>query len=304
MTGNVTSRVLSIQSHVVSGYVGNRAAVFPLQLLGYDVDILNSCSLANHTGYKHGASGIRFKGEDLTQLICGMKENGLLSQLTHILTGYIGSVSFLEAVVDTVQQIRDHKNEDVVFVCDPVLGDNGKLYVPEELIYVYTDKVLRHATILTPNSFELSLLTGMSIESEVDAFAACDKLHKTHGIKTIFTTGVRAKRDEKKVSVLTSSIRDEQHVRFAVDADFIDGTFTGTGDLMSALLLAWTNKLPDDLEGACMHAMASVTGVLHRTMEMPKSEGHCTFRELRLIQSQNEIFNPPLNLVRSRRAFL
>lgn len=301
MTVNATSRILSIQSHVVSGYVGNRAAVFPLQLLGYDVDILNSCALANHTGYKYGASGTRFKGEDLTELIFGMKENGLLSQVTHILTGYIGSVSFLNAVVDTVRQIRAHHEKDVVFVCDPVLGDNGKLYVPEELIDVYINSVLKYATILTPNSFELSLLTGISIESELDTFAACDKLHETHGIQTVFTTGVRAK-DSKKVSVLVSSIRDGRHTRFAVDADFIDGTFTGTGDLMSALLLAWTNKLPNDLEAACMHAMASVTGVLLRTMEMPKSEGHCSCRELRLIQSQNEICNPPLNLVHSRQA--
>lgn len=293
-------RILSIQSHVVSGYVGNRAAVFPLQLLGYEVDILNSCILSNHTGYNQPARGVHFSGDDLIGLVDGMKQNGLLHQITHLLTGYIGSASFLRAVVHTIRVLRDISGSQVVFVCDPVLGDNGKLYVPGDLKQVYIDCVLRYTTILTPNAFELGLLSDMSITTEADAFKACKKLHHEQGIETIFVTGTRLREEKGQVSILVSSNRKGKHMRFAVDAEDFDGTFTGTGDLICALLLAWTNKLPGDLQEACVHAMASVSGVLQRTMEMPRSEGDCPFRELRLIQSQEEICNPPIDLVRVR----
>lgn len=295
-------RILSIQSHVTSGYVGNRAAVFPLQLLGYDVDVLNSCMLANHTGYKNGARGLRLTGDDLTTVIEGMRSNGLLNQITHILTGYIGTPTFLNAVVDTVQLLRHHLHLPITFVCDPVLGDNGNLYVPRELVQIYIDKVLKHASILTPNCFELGLLSESPIHSEADAFAACDKLHALHNIPTIFVTGARfTDALDDKVSVLVSSQREGTLARFAIDSDFITGNFTGTGDLMSALLLAWMDKFPDDVLSASSRAMASVAGVLKRTVSMPKTDGHCPNRELRLIQSQGDILQPPINLVRPRK---
>lgn len=297
------ARILSIQSHVTSGYVGNKAAVFPLQLLGYDVDILNSCMLANHTGYTNGASGLRLSGADLTPIMSGLQRNGLLSQVTHVLTGYISSASFLEGVVETVLEMR--KSGPLVYVCDPVLGDNGKLYVPEETVQVYIDRVIQHATIITPNAFELSLLAGCkAITSEDEAFQACQHIHDKHGVETIFVTGSRFHpQDANKVSVLVSSKSSdpaEDQIRFAVDADRLEGHFTGTGDLISALILAWTERLPKDLQTACTHAMASVTGVLLRTKKMPKSNGACPFFELRLIQSQEEILHPPINLVHAR----
>lgn len=103
-------RVLSIQSHVCSGYVGNKAAVFPLQLLGFDVDIINSVQFSNHTGYPFGWEGDVLDGHRLGQLVDGMERNGLLSsgggagsgRIGNILTGYIGSESFLKAVVNVV----------------------------------------------------------------------------------------------------------------------------------------------------------------------------------------------------------
>lgn len=293
-------RVLSIQSHVTSGYVGNRSAVFPLQLLGYEVDILNSCMLSNHTGYSKGAFGIKLTGQDLTQVISGMKENGLLNQITHVLTGYIGNATFLNVLSDTIIELR--KTRKIKFICDPVLGDNGKLYVPKQNVQIYADKIIEHATILTPNTFELSLLSGMdNINSEFDVFQSCNKLHDLYNnIETIFVTGCTFINNEK-VSVLVSSKSDDGHIEmFAVEANLLDEHFTGTGDLISALILAWTDKFPKDLKVACSHAMASVTGVLLKTTKLPKTEGNCPFKELKLIQSQDEIVRPRLDLVQVR----
>jgi pyridoxine kinase len=169
-----TGRVLSIQSHTVQGYVGNKSAVFPLQLLGFDVDPINSVQFSNHTGYPTFRGQV-LNGSQLWDLIEGLAENDLL-HYTHLLTGYIGSVSFLTTVLQVVDKLRS-VNPDLVYVCDPVLGDEGKLYVPQDLISVYQQKVVPVATMLTPNQFEVELLTGLRITCEEDGLKACNALH-------------------------------------------------------------------------------------------------------------------------------
>lgn len=98
-------RVLSVQSHVVSGYVGNKAAVFPLQLLGIEVDPVHTVQFSNHTGYPH-RTGTVMDGDQLADVVDGMQANGLLSQHSHLLTGYIGSESFLQGIVQLLQRLR------------------------------------------------------------------------------------------------------------------------------------------------------------------------------------------------------
>lgn len=134
---DVGGRVLSIQSHVVQGYVGNKSAVFPLQLLGMDVDVINSVHFSNHTGYAHfSGRHLRLSGDDVHDLLDGLEHNGLLRDAhTHLLTGYVGSTALLEALVRVHARLRAAQShpERFVYVCDPVLGDLGKLYVPMEL---------------------------------------------------------------------------------------------------------------------------------------------------------------------------
>lgn len=121
-------RCLSIQSHVVHGYVGNKSATFPLQLLGFDVDAINSCQLSSHTGYRT-FKGEKLHGDQLLAILQGLEENGLMGAYSHVLTGYVSTPSFLEAIAAAVRTIRGI-NPRAVFVCDPVMGDHGKLYVP------------------------------------------------------------------------------------------------------------------------------------------------------------------------------
>lgn len=134
--------------------MGNKSAVFPLQLLGFDVDVVNSVHFSNHTGYAGGWEGDVLGGDQLRAIMAGLERNGLLSGIGHVLTGYIGSETFLEAVLDVVQTLRS-AGETVRFVCDPVLGDLGKFYVPKQLVGLYRDRVLPLADVVTPNQVRI-----------------------------------------------------------------------------------------------------------------------------------------------------
>lgn len=121
-----------------------------MQLLGFDVDVVNSVHFSNHTGYPNGWEGDVLKGDQLRAILSGLERNELLFNVHHVLTGYLGSASFLEAVLDVVKALRS-KGTQVRFVCDPVLGDKGAFYVPIELVDLYRQKVLPMADVVTPN---------------------------------------------------------------------------------------------------------------------------------------------------------
>ncbi|MBZ3871429.1 Pyridoxal kinase [Sciurus carolinensis] len=168
-------RVLSIQSHVVRGYVGNRAATFPLQVLGFEIDAVNSVQFSNHTGYTHWKGQV-LNAQELHELYAGLKLNGV-NKYDYVLTGYTRDKSFLAMVVDIVQELKQ-QNSKLVYVCDPVMGDKwngeGSMYVPEDLLPVYREKVVPVADIITPNQFEAELLSGRKIHSQEEALAeAC-----------------------------------------------------------------------------------------------------------------------------------
>ncbi|CAI5772470.1 pyridoxal kinase isoform X1 [Podarcis lilfordi] len=163
-------RVLSIQSHVVRGYVGNKAATFPLQVLGFEIDTVNSVQFSNHTGYDHWKGQV-LNSDELHELYEGLKLNNV-NHYDYVLTGYTRDKSFLAMVVDIVQELKQ-QNSNLVYVCDPVMGDKwsgeGYMYVPKDLLPVYKDKVVPVADIITPNQFEAELLTGRKIHTEKEA---------------------------------------------------------------------------------------------------------------------------------------
>ena len=137
----------------VFGYVGNRSATFPLQLHGIHVSALNSVQYSHHAGYGDFPGGV-LDGGELDTLIGGLRRNGQLAWYSYLITGYARSESFLERILDVVAQIRSVR-PSMRYVCDPVLGDDGSLYVPEALVALYRDKVAPLATVMTPNQFEL-----------------------------------------------------------------------------------------------------------------------------------------------------
>jgi len=298
---NETSRILSIQSHVVHGYVGNKAAVFPLQLLGFDVDVINSVHFSNHTGHTKGFRGDVLNGDQLLSILNGLESNDLLANIGYLLTGYIGSESFLRAVLIVVQKLR-RNTQEVRYVCDPVLGDHGHLYVPEALISIYKNEVIPLANIVTPNQFEAETLTSIKINDLRDAKNACAALHNL-GPEMVFITsmtlqetnresGGGEKAGEGSIAILasrrsSSSLKDEV---WRIDSPIIPGRFTGTGDLCAALLLAWTTKHPDNLGLALEKVTGTMYAIIKRTFNGMKES--VVSKELKLIQSKVDIEAP------------
>ena len=308
-------RVLSLQSHVVHGYVGNKAAVFPLQLMGYDVDFVNTVQFSNHTGYS-GWTGEKLNGDQLCTLMDGLDANGLMMSYTHLLTGYAGTESFLRAIVKVAKRLKA-KSPDLVYMCDPVLGDNNKLYVPKELVKIYSEELVPLSNVLLPNQFEAEMLTGMKIESESDALKVCDKLHdRGPSIVVITSLTLEKKTDDSKHILMLlshqekdscSSSSSSRHA-YVIRVPRLEGYFTGTGDLTASLMLGYLGKGYTSKQALEMTA-SSVHAVLKRTsnheakmIRQAKESGKIRTRrpsrtvpppELRLIQSQNELRSPP-----------
>jgi len=297
------ARVLSIQSHTVHGYVGQKASSFPLELLGIEVDPLNSVQLSNHKGYAKGAKGQVLQGDQLLEIVEGLDDNGLLARYTHLLTGYVGSVSFLRSVIAVVRKLRE-RNPSIRYFCDPVLGDHGRFYVPVELVDVYRDEVIPLATVITPNQFEIEKLTGMSISDEQTAWMACDSLHKV-GVETVIITSCSLGVPDQ-VSMLASNLKTERDgntngaktmkikSRYVINIPLIEGRYSGTGDLMAALLLAWNSRHPDDFDQVLELSCSTVHAIIEKTHESIL-RGENEHHELRLIQNAELILHPPLD---------
>lgn len=287
--------------------VGNKAAVFPLQLLGFEVDVINSVHFSNHTGYSQGWEGDVLKGDQLRLLLDGLKRNELLDGIHHVLTGYIGSETFLEAILDVINEARKYGN--VRYVCDPVLGDHGEFYVPQNLVDVYKEKLLPIADVLTPNQFEVEQLTGIKVDTLESAKKACAALHAI-GPNLVFVTSCVFSNDDgedqdpETISIVASkhyqgsgARQDEQWI---MEVPILPGRYTGTGDLCAALLLAHTAKFPHDLAQAIEMVSNTMHAVIERTNNLSSAGESVKSRELKLIQSRRDIENPTLRF-RARR---
>lgn len=304
-------RVLSIQSHVVHGYVGNKAAVLPLQLLNFEVDAINSVQFSNNTGYPSW-KGTVMSGEQLLEVLDGLEANGLLAGYSHLLTGYIGSVSLLRAIVQVAERLRRY-NPGLVYVCDPVMGDEGRLYCRPEMPEAFRTDIIPLASVLTPNQFEAELLTGLRIASEAEALAACAALH-ARGPHTVVITSSDLPGHASSVTVVASTTRAQeagapQRLRLRVPR--LQAYFTGTGDLLSALLLGWMSRHPANLKLAVELAVAGLQGVLRDTAAhaadmlaagssgcggQPPPAALARARELRLVPNQHLLAAPVIEL--------
>lgn len=296
-------RVLSIQSHVVRGYVGNKSATFPLQVLGFEVDSVNSVQFSNHTGYAHWRGQV-LAAEELNVLYEGIKLNNV-NHYDYVLTGYTRDTSFLEMVVDIIGELKQ-ANPSLVYVCDPVMGDQGTMYVPEILLPIYRDKVVPVADLLTPNQFEAELLTGRKIRTQKDAVEVMDLLHQMGPDTVVLTsTDLPSLQGDHFLVALGSQkiVRPDgttstQKIRLEIPK--VDAVFVGTGDLFAAMLLAWTHHHPKDLKTACEKTVSIMHHVIQRTFTYanetagPGKRPSPAQLELRMVQSKADIEKPSI----------
>ncbi|XP_011809513.1 PREDICTED: pyridoxal kinase isoform X3 [Colobus angolensis palliatus] len=258
-------------------------------------------------GYAHWKGQV-LNSDELQELYEGLKLNNV-NKYDYVLTGYTRDKSFLAMVVDIVRELKQ-QNPRLVYACDPVLGDKwdgeGSMYVPEDLLPVYKEKVVPVADIITPNEFEAELLSGRKIHSQEEALAVMDMLHAMGPDTVVITSSNLPSPQGSDYLIVLGSQRRRNPAgsvvmeRIRMDIRKVDAVFVGTGDLFAAMLLAWTHKHPNNLKVACEKTVSALHHVLQRTIQCAKAQAGEGVKpspmqlELRMVQSKREIEDPEI----------
>jgi pyridoxine kinase len=271
--------ILSIQSHVVYGHVGNSAAVFPLQRLGREVWPLMTVQYSSHLGYP-GWRGRAFDAAMIDDCLSGLDAIGVLSRCAGLLTGYLGKPEIGEAVLGALDRIRA-ANGEAAYACDPVIGDVGPgIYVSAGVGEFFRDRALPLATIATPNAFELEWLTGQRPNTLQTARRAIAKL-RARGPRVAVATSIRL--DDTPAGALDILAGDEGGL-WRLRTPHLPISVNGSGDLFSALFFHHWLEAHDTPE-ALSRAASSVHAVVKATLASGS-------RELSLIAAQEELTSP------------
>ncbi|MBX9890237.1 MAG: pyridoxal kinase [Amoebophilaceae bacterium] len=224
------SGILSIQSHVAYGYVGNKAAVYPLQSMGYDVWPVNTVQFSNHTGYGQWQGEI-FSREHIRNILQGIEHLGVLNQCCAILSGYMGSADICYEVFDIVNRLK-HQNSQLLYLCDPVIG-NTHCYVKPEVLNFFKTKLI--ADIITPNQFEAEILSGIKITNTKNLKLTLRFFHDL-GIQIVVITGVKLFDISSTDIHLVASKGKDTYIIKTKEYNF-PKVISGAGDLLSAIYL-------------------------------------------------------------------
>ncbi len=271
--------VLSIQSHVVYGHVGNAAAVFPLQRLGREVWPLMSVQFSSHTGYP-GWRGRAFDAAMIDECIAGLDAIGALGQCAGLLTGYLGKPEIGEAALRALAAMRA-ANPDAAYACDPVIGDAGRgSYVAAGVAEFFRDRALPAATIATPNAFELEWLAGAPVRRLADARTAVAAL-RSRGPRVVAVTSLTLEdTDPGALDMLAS----DEHGLWRLSTPKLPIAVNGAGDLFAALFLHhWLERR--STPEALSQTASSVFGIVAATLA-------AGVRELALVAAQDELVRP------------
>ena len=248
--------ILSLQSQVVYGHVGNSAAVLALQRLGFEVWPVPTVLLAHHPG--HGRpKGRTLPPDEVRNLIAGLSDLGALAHCTALLSGYLGDPGTGAVLLDAVSGLRA-ANPAAIFACDPVIGDADRgVYVRPGIGEFFRDQAVPAANILLPNQFELEYLTGRKIVTLADALAAADAL-RARGPNLVLCTSLHhAEAEPGSIATLAVAASGAWLVR----TPHIDQVPNGSGDLLSALFLG-QRLLGRPVPNALARAVAATYGVL------------------------------------------
>ncbi|WP_342350882.1 pyridoxal kinase PdxY [Corynebacterium diphtheriae] len=273
--------ILSIQSHVSYGHVGNSAAVFPLQRIGHEVWPVHTVNFSNHTGYGQWG-GELIPAAQVRNVIDGMEQRGAFERIDAILSGYQGGSDIADVIVDAVARIKE-ANPQAVYACDPVMGNaKSGCFVSDLIPPLLRDKVIPVADIITPNQFELEYLTGVPAHdttSTLEAIAAAQEM----GPDTVLVTSVR--RPETPADAIEMIAANEQGA-WLVRTPFIDFKRNGSGDVTAALFTGHYIRERDAAD-ALARTASSVFDLIETTFTVDS-------RELLIIESQEAIAHPRL----------
>jgi pyridoxine kinase len=271
--------VLSIQSHVAYGHVGNRSAVFPLERLGIEVWPVNTVQFSFNTG-KPGWCGTAFGADNIRGIVHSMNVRGVFAGCDAVLSGYMGDAGTGEAILEAVDVVRK-AHPTALYCCDPVMGDfPGGLYVKPDLAIFMREQAVPRANIVIPNHFEAELLSGMKIDSLGSAIQAVAAIHEM-GPEIVILTSFKPG-DDSSIGFLVS----DRGRRFIVSTPLIDFQVPpkGSGDLVSALFLGYYLK-ERDMETALAYSASALYGILEKTIGLGREE-------LAIVEAQECIAHP------------
>jgi pyridoxine kinase len=274
-------KVLSIQSAVAYGHVGNSAAVFPLQRLGVEVVPVPTVNFSNHTGY--GAwRGPLIPPSDVAEILLGVEERGVFPQIDAVLSGYQGGVGIGDVIVDAVRRVKA-ANPSALYACDPVMGNaKSGCFVAPEIPALLRDRVVPVADIITPNQFELGFLTGTEPAGIESTLASAD-LARAMGPSTVLVTSVeRPDRAEGTIEMLVVDAAGA----WLVNTPHLPFKANGSGDVTAALFTAHYLATKD--------AAVSLERTASSIFDLIETTYRSGERELQLVQAQEFYATPRL----------
>jgi pyridoxine kinase len=275
--------VISIQSQVAYGHVGNSAAVFPMQMHGIDVIAVPTTLLSNRPGYPT-IRGRVLEAQLVADLLLGVEERGALHTAQVILSGYLGSADIAEVVADFVQRAKAC-NPALTYACDPVLGDrDGGLFVQAEIPPLMRDLLCPLADIITPNHFEFEWLCGAKAGTIDDVIAQAQALMIRGPSTVVVTSAELADTPDDAIETIAVERSQAHYQAWRVATPKLPISPSGTGDLFAALLMSARvrgSNTPDALS----HAASAIFAVLERTA------AHGT-EEMRIVESATLLAHP------------
>lgn len=274
-------KILSIQSAVAYGHVGNSAAVFPLQRIGVEVLPVYTVNFSNHTGY--GAwRGPLISPADVRDVITGIEERGVFGEIDVVLSGYQGSEGIGDVILDAVARVKA-ANPAAVYSCDPVMGNaKSGCFVAPAIPILLRERVVPAADIITPNQFELGFLTETE-PSDLDSTLASADAARALGPDVVLVTSVeRPDRPADTIEMLAVT----GDGAWIVQTPHIPMKANGSGDVTAALFTAHY-RASGDAAAALAKTVSSVWDLLQTTYESGQ-------RELQLVEAQEFYAYPRL----------
>jgi len=271
--------VLSIQSHVAYGHVGNASAVFPMQRLGVEVWPIHTVQFSNHTGYGSWKGRV-FDGPAIEELVDGIAERGVLGRCDGVLSGYMGSADIGNAILSAVARVRS-LNPQALYCCDPVIGDVGRgVFVRPGIPEFMREQAVPAADIITPNQFELDYLSGLATGTMDDLKQAVSRVQRL-GPKAVLVTSVET---QETPAGSIDLVAGEGGRFWRVRTPRLSLSVNGAGDAIAALFFVHYAR-SGSAATALSEAAASVYGLLKRTEEAGS-------REILTIAAQDEFVAP------------
>jgi pyridoxine kinase len=271
--------ILSIQSHVAYGHVGNCAAVFPLQRIGVEVWPIHTVQFSNHPGYGEWRGGV-FSSDLIRKAVAGVEQRGVLGECDGVLSGYAGSADIGTAILDAVATVRK-ANPSARYCCDPVIGDADRgIFVADGIPEFIREKAVPAADIVTPNHFELDHLSGHASKTLAQVRDAVKAVHDM-GPRIVLVTSLRSEETPADAVDLLASDRERC---FRVRTPLLELSVNGAGDAIAALFYAHFLR-SGRIDEALSCAASSVFGVLVKTAELGASE-------IQIVAAQDEFVEP------------